>query len=146
MLVCISDIGTSTIRFQDTNKLLNFKSNYQFSNMMMNINCLSIKAEVNNDAEVLQLIEFVNGLTMKKKALILIMPDLNLRNLTLNFDMTVYSKNKGSEYFLRRIRMVLKQDFFYLFLCLTSQVSVTSHLSAQLWAKGMLSSMMACAP
>ena len=100
MLACISDIGTSTVKFQNTKELLNLKHNYQFSNMLMNIICLSIKAEINKDAEVLQLIEFVNGLTMKKKALIVIMPDLNLealQNLTLNSEMTVYSRSKGSE-------------------------------------------------
>ena len=80
-------------------ELLNFKSNYQFSNMLMNIICLSIIAEANSDTEVLQLTEFVNGLTMEKKALILIMPDLTLealQNLTLNFEVAVHSKNKGS--------------------------------------------------
>ena len=87
----------------------------------MNIICLSIKAEVDSDKEVSHLIEFVNGLTMKKKALILKLQDLTLealQNLTLNFEVTVDSMNKGSANFACML-VVKKTGFIYPYLCLT---------------------------
>ena len=77
--------------------------------MMMNIICLTIIAEADSHTQALQLTEIVNGLTMEKKALILIMPDLNLetlQNLTLNFEVTLDHKNKGRVNFLKKMLLV----------------------------------------
>ena len=75
----------------------------------MNIICLTIIAEADSEAQVLQLTELVNGLTMEKKALIVIMQDLNwetLQNLTLNFEVTIDHKNKGRVNFLMSMLLV----------------------------------------
>ena len=114
----------------------------------MNIICLTIIAEADSEAQVLQLTELVNGLTMEKKALIVIMQDLNwetLQNLTLNFEVTIDHKNKGRVNFLMSMLLVYLISHHKTQL-ITTQVSVPTPLSAQLWGKGMLRSMMAGAP
>ena len=85
--------------FQTVNDLLKYEDSIQLPNLLKSVSCLSIKVEARYGDNILDLIDMVNRLTVEQKTLELVIPSLDvklLENLTINFDVITYLKNKGN--------------------------------------------------
>ena len=94
-----ADIRTSTLRYNNAKELLKMKNNPQFVLIFTTVTCLSIIVEANNNDEVSQLIDIVNGLTVERKCLLLIVPSSELsvmRNKTINYNVVIFDKGSGN--------------------------------------------------
>ena len=92
------DIGTSTLRSQNTKEVLKLRGNPLFSSLINSISCLVTIVETDNNEEVLRLIEMVNELSVTKKHLLLILPTFDsttVQNLTINFQVIVNHGEAG---------------------------------------------------
>ena len=95
----ISGTESSIVMDRTVKELLDDEYDHRFSKMMKSIACLSIKVEASKSDDILQLIDMVNKITVEKKTLHLIIPNLDLEllvNKTINFDVIVDHRDKGS--------------------------------------------------
>ena len=96
--IYLSEIGTSSMRSQDTKELLKMIGNPLFPSISASISCLISIVETDDNEEVLKLIEMINNLSVTKKYMLLIMSTFDstmFSNLTINFQVMVHHSNTG---------------------------------------------------
>ena len=94
--------GSTTIRFQNAELLLEVKEHPQFSVMLSTVKCLIALVDTYVDDEVSQLIDMVNKLEVESKYLIfmVMVPSLNatlLQNKTINYNVAVAYRGAGTK-------------------------------------------------
>ena len=98
----ITEIGSSTIKFQGAKELLEVKDTKQFSRMLTPISCLISIVEINHDDEIGQIMDMINRIKVKTKYLSLIVSTFNkplFQDKTINYNVRVDKINTGNNSF-----------------------------------------------
>ena len=86
------------MRSQNAKELLKLGENPLFLSLFASISCLVTVAETDDNDEVLELLEMVDGLPVAKKYLLLIISTFDstkFANITINFQVMMHHKKTG---------------------------------------------------
>ena len=125
-ILCPPEVGRSTLKFTHVELLLRLGEDDRLASVMKSATCLMTIAETGNSDEISLLVDFISGLKVRRKQLLVVMPFFNetsFLNKTINYNVIIMEK--GTNY-LDELRSYLLIICFQHRWVRTDKISVSS--------------------